>query len=270
MEKSTSRGIPTPPDPSHASLQPRRQVIVVIALLAALVYKLFLLPDVASTTSAPGTTYALCTEADGIYTVDLQESKAQCLLVSGDLIVATGSESYIRAFWTDLGTSENLRIMRTKEGAIVVPGLADAHAHVLEWGFKEQLPLEGCASVGGRLRREPLLHGRSIVLSRVDGHAYWVSHSVLEQLGDLPGDVEGGLITRDGDGRPAGVFVDNAMALVPIPPWTEAQMAEYFDIAMRDALSVGLTSIHDAWSSPEAIQFFKKYGLALYEGAVSH
>ena len=66
--------------------------------------------------------------------------------------------------------------------------------------------------------------------------------------------------------RAVGVFVDNAMGLVPIPAWTEAQMAEYFDTAMRDALSVGLTSIHDAWTSPEAIQFFKKYAFILYEG----
>ena len=93
MEKSTGRGVSAPPDPSHASFQPRRQVVVVIALLAALVYRFFMLLDPIATVTTPGTTYALCTEADGIYTVDLQNSKAQCLLVSDDLIVATGSES---------------------------------------------------------------------------------------------------------------------------------------------------------------------------------
>jgi hypothetical protein len=25
----------------------------------------------------------------------------------------------------------------------------DAHGHILEWGAKEQLPLEGCASIDG-------------------------------------------------------------------------------------------------------------------------
>jgi hypothetical protein len=55
-----------------------------------------------------------------------------------------------------------------------------------------------------------------------------------------------------------GVFVDNAMDLIPIPKWTEDDTAKFFDIAMKDALSVGLTSIHDADSLPEAISFFKK------------
>ena len=52
--------------------------------------------------------------------------------------------------------------------------------------------------------------------------------------------------------------MDNAIELIPIPAWTEPVMAEFFDITMKDALSVGLTSIHDADSSPEAIALFKK------------
>jgi predicted amidohydrolase YtcJ len=56
----------------------------------------------------------------------------------------------------------------------------------------------------------------------------------------------------------AGVFVDNAMALVPIPPWTEAQVKDYFDRAMKDALQHGLTSIHDAATRPDVIEFFMK------------
>ena len=48
------------------------------------------------------------------------------------------------------------------------------------------------------------------------------------------------------------------MELIPIPAWTEELRAEFFDITMKDALSVGLTSIHDADSSPEEIMLFKK------------
>ena len=36
----------------------------------------------------------------------------------------TRSAGHVRAFWNDLGTRNDLRIVRTKEGAIVVPGLA--------------------------------------------------------------------------------------------------------------------------------------------------
>jgi hypothetical protein len=58
----------------------------------------------------------------------------------------------------------------------------------------------------------------------------------------------------------AGVFLDNAMTLIPYPPWTTAQHSEYFKTAMKDALSVGLTTIHDAFTSPEQVEFYKRYG----------
>jgi hypothetical protein len=54
------------------------------------------------------------------------------------------------------------------------------------------------------------------------------------------------------------VFVDNAMDLVPVPPWTEMQMAGYFQRTMKDALQHGLTSIHDAMTDPASIEFFMK------------
>jgi len=33
---------------------------------------------------------------------------------------------------------------------------------------------------------------------------------------------------------------------------------EYFNTAMGDALSFGLTSIHDAFTSPDEVEFFKE------------
>jgi predicted amidohydrolase YtcJ len=56
-----------------------------------------------------------------------------------------------------------------------------------------------------------------------------------------------------------GIFVDNAMSLIPRQPMSESQMLEYFNIAMKDALEHGLTSIHDASTPPEVIKFFKGY-----------
>ena len=55
-----------------------------------------------------------------------------------------------------------------------------------------------------------------------------------------------------------GVFLDNAMMLVPIPPWSEDDMNEYFKTAAQDAVAHGLTSIHDAEAKPEMIAFYKK------------
>jgi hypothetical protein len=55
-----------------------------------------------------------------------------------------------------------------------------------------------------------------------------------------------------------GVFVDNAISLIPVPAWTESDMHRYAARAYKDALAVGLTSIHDAMSTPARIAFFKK------------
>jgi predicted amidohydrolase YtcJ len=122
---------------------------------------------------------------------------------------------------------------------------------------------------------DPLLRGRPIALRRIDGHAIWVSPRVIELMGELPSDVNGGEIIRDSNGKPTGsvvnsvlihrrihtkegIFIDNAMQLVPIPPYSEAQMQEYFAVTMKHALEYGLTSIHDAESSPTSIAFYKR------------
>lgn len=91
----------------------------------------------------------------------------------------------------------------------------------------------------------------------------------------LPKSVNGGIIVRDAHGTPtglkalhalpptthfqAGVFVDNAMALIPRPKWTNETMKQFFATTMKDALAHGLTSIHDAMAHPEHIQFFRGF-----------
>jgi predicted amidohydrolase YtcJ len=60
-----------------------------------------------------------------------------------------------------------------------------------------------------------------------------------------------------------GVFVDTAMDLIDNlkPPPTEVETFENFEITMRDALCVGLTSIHDAASLPSDIAFYRRHVL---------
>ncbi|KAG2151175.1 amidohydrolase family-domain-containing protein [Suillus bovinus] len=107
--------------------------------------------------------------------------------------------------------------------------------------------------------REPLLRGRRISLTHIDAHACWVSNRVLQLMAPLPeGDINGGLIIRDKHGKPTGILVDNAIDLIPLEPFSEARAMEYFTRATSDALAVGLTSVHDAFSIPEEIQFYKK------------
>ncbi|KAF4568169.1 hypothetical protein EYR40_010434 [Pleurotus pulmonarius] len=252
--------------------------------------------------------YAVCSEEGSIYTVAQDRPTVQCLVVKGSVIESTGSLSEIESQsnsplpamvaylpWTPW----YLKVVKLKAGSAVVPGMADAHAHILEYGFKMELQLDGSPSTQDVVTRiqkyihsrpdvhqntstwiqgmgwdqtrwsgaqfptsddlsDPLLEGRPIALRRVDGHALWVSSRVLEMMGELPLEVDGGLIVRDASGKPTGIFVDNAMSLVPIPPWSEKDMDNYFTTAMADALAHGLTSIHDADSQPESIAYFKR------------
>lgn len=94
-------------------------------------------------------------------------------------------------------------------------------------------------------------------------------------MSNLPENVDGGLIVRDKHGKPTGlcqffcfqliadlcipgIFVDKAMSLIPVPAWSESQVASFFEPTIKEALSFGLTSIHDADTRLEHIEFFKK------------
>lgn len=260
------------------------------------------------------TTYIVCSKSQNIYTVHPSTPNIQCISVRDSRIVATGSlddivevplhsvlsrvpQNWITASLNALTRPE---IKYIPENAIVVPGLADGHAHIMHNGYMKQLPLNSAKSVqdvvdllkhyidanpvmrndrsrwiegmgwdqtkwsGGSfpaasdLDRDPLLKDRPILLQRIDGHAQWVSPVVLEMMGTLPEEVEGGKIVRGSDGKPTGVFVDNAMKLIPAPVMTEEKMDEYFKVTMQEALSTGLTSIHDAGSEAPQIGFFKR------------
>lgn len=49
------------------------------------------------------------------------------------------------------------------------------------------------------------------------------------------------------------------MDLVPVPSYSESQMEEYALKAFEDALSVGLTSVHDASSmESDEVEVYKK------------
>jgi predicted amidohydrolase YtcJ len=94
---------------------------------------------------------------------------------------------------------------------------------------------------------------------RVDGHAALANAAALTAAGldrpitadDAP---EGGEIVTDDQGRPTGVFVDAAMALVRkhIPPPDDATRERRLLLAHDALVSAGLTAVHDmgvdAWT----------------------
>ncbi len=187
-------------------------------------------------------------------------------------------------------------------GNSILPGLIDAHGHVLGLGqLKLQADLRGSESVAAaveRVRRFALAnadagwiigHGwnqvlwpdkkfptakdldavvadRPIVLSRVDGHAVWVNTRALKIAGITrsTADPQGGQIVRDATGEATGVLVDTASALVEqhIPAPTDAELQRALHAAMSDVASLGLTGVHDAGISVRDYQAYRALGAA--------
>lgn len=54
------------------------------------------------------------------------------------------------------------------------------------------------------LEASEVLAGRPIILQSKDGHALWVSKAVIDSIGDIPDEIEGGVIMRDAAGQPTG------------------------------------------------------------------
>ncbi|UCF66681.1 MAG: amidohydrolase [Acidobacteriota bacterium] len=170
-------------------------------------------------------------------------------------------------------------------GELAIPGLVDAHAHLLGFGLaSRQAQLVGSASLEDTLSRvesfarehpddpwllgrgwdqndwptprwpdadqlERAAAGRPAALRRVDGHALWVNRTALTRAGidERTADPPGGAIHRDATGRPTGILIDNAMELVTqlIPEPTDEMLDQALEQAGRALAALGLTGVHD-------------------------
>jgi predicted amidohydrolase YtcJ len=139
------------------------------------------------------------------------------------------------------------------KGRVLVPGMIDAHVHVMDTGFaKLTLDLSGARSleealllIRGYVAAHPdrawiegngwnqanwgldrmptaaeldrVTGGKPAYLTRVDGHAAWVNTAALSaaRVTEATADPAGGMIERlPGSRKPAGVLVDSAQDLV--------------------------------------------------------
>jgi predicted amidohydrolase YtcJ len=110
---------------------------------------------------------------------------------------------------------------------------------------------------------DQVVSDRPVWLSRVDGHAGWANSKAMEIAGitaetEAP---EGGKIIRDENGKPTGVFVDEAEQLIAshIPEPTDEEQQLALKNALQRMRSKGLTSVHDAGVSADTWELYKKF-----------
>lgn len=91
--------------------------------------------------------------------------------------------------------------------------------------------------------------GRPVLLEHVSAHMV-VGNTRAFELAGYPGrvgvpDIDGGGIPRDAEGRPLGLLQENAMSLLYelVRPLALDDIAHHLDLASRQAVSYGLTSV---------------------------
>ena len=105
---------------------------------------------------------------------------------------------------------------------------------------------------------------RPVLLARVDGHAA-VANSAGLRAADITSaasDPQGGRIERDDAGKPTGLFIDNAIALVAgkIAPPTSDAMDRGLEKAEDFLLSNGITTVADMGTSKASWEAMQRRG----------
>ncbi len=226
-----------------------------------------------------------------IYTADPNRPVAEALAVKNGRITFVGSARGALA----LAGPRTERVDAT--GHTVIPGMVDAHAHLLNLGQSLRIvDLVGTRSLDeviARVRERAAttapgewIRGRGwdqndwadtrfpvhdalsravpdhpVYLTRVDGHAAFVNARALESAGitaDTP-DPSGGRIIRDAAGRATGVLVDRATDLVSrrMATAAAAELEVRALAAIAEAQRWGLTGIHDAGVGPQEIAVYE-------------
>ncbi|BBO26150.1 amidohydrolase [Alteromonas sp. I4] len=182
------------------------------------------------------------------------------------------------------------------QNAVMMPGLIDAHGHLLGLGgnllevdLRDSKSMSQAAQwvadyalahmdqdwIKGRGWNQELWSDRAfptakaldkviankpVWLSRVDGHAAWVNTKALRLAGITRDtkDPAGGQIIRDAQGNPTGVLIDNAMDLVArvMPTESTKQYQAQLNAAGEHLVSVGITAMHDAGVGHHVYDFY--------------
>ncbi|HVZ39514.1 MAG TPA: amidohydrolase family protein [Candidatus Kapabacteria bacterium] len=132
-----------------------------------------------------------------------------------------------------------------------------------EWvmGFGWNQEEWGSGAMPDRAVLDAMLPDNPAVLIRIDSHASWCNTAALHAAGITEGAArerrpDGGAIVADEAGRPTGILIDEAMALVErvIPPPTTAQQAGWIAESIAACLRLGITEVHDMNVEPERLQ----------------
>ena len=222
-----------------------------------------------------------------IYTVDSVFTVAEAMAISKGKILAVGK-------LTDIEKKYTVKEKINAEGKFIYPGFIDAHAHFVGYGASLQTAnLVGTNSWDEILEKlksfaeenkegwligrgwdqndwtvkefpsneklNELFPDRSVLLTRVDGHAAIANRKALEAAGVQPGMKLTGGDVETKNGKLTGILIDNAIDLVAakIPSQTDEQFSKALKDAEKNCFAVGLTTIDDCGLSFPSVEGIK-------------
>ncbi len=226
-----------------------------------------------------------------VWTEDPQRPEAEAVAVLGNRIAAVGSSAEI------LKLAGPATKVIELNGRRVTPGFNDAHVHFVSGGtslasvqlgdttseaqFRQRIAdfaktqPKGAWIVEGEWDHERWSPARlptheaiddvtaenPVFVSRLDGHQA-LANSLAMRLAGVDKntkDVPGGVIIRDADGNPTGIFKDAAQGLIErvIPPPDARQIRVAVEAAEKYAVENGVTSVQDMSAAPETLRVYE-------------
>lgn len=186
-----------------------------------------------------------------IYTLDPDQPRVEVMLIEGGMISAIGSEAAVR----EAMRTKGIRVVERVDmhGLTIIPGLIDAHGHMISLGalglgmldlraarsYDDVINIirdrashvpEGTWIIGRGWDNESWADARlphhtklskavpdhPVWITRVDGHAGLANAKAMELAGvtNAMKSPGGGEILRDQNGKLVGVFIDNAKPII--------------------------------------------------------
>lgn len=227
-----------------------------------------------------------------IWTENPRQPEAEALAIFGNRVVAVGSSDVIQKL---AGPATQVIDLKGKR---VVPGFNDAHVHWIAGGSSlAGVQLRDAASpeelktrladfartqaAGTWIRNGEWDHehwtpaqlpthelidsvtaANPVFVERLDGHM-GLANALAMKLADVDKntqDVPGGVIVRDAEGNPTGIFKDAAQNLIEkvIPPPNAQQLRQAIKAAGRYALENGVTSVQDMSAAPGILRLYEQ------------
>jgi hypothetical protein len=220
-----------------------------------------------------------------IWTENPAQPEAEAIAVFGNRILRVGTSAEVLRL-----AGPSTRVIELN-GRRVVPGFNDAHVHFVDGGqgltsvqlrdaasqaefrqriarFAQSQPAAAWIANGwwdherwtpAVLPTHQLIDGvtprNPVFVQRLDGHMGLANALAMKQAGvdRNTKDIPGGVIVRDAEGNPTGIFKDAAMALIMrvIPPLSLAETETATIAAEREAARNGVTSVQEMADSTD-------------------